>query len=43
MIATGIFALLIWLAFDGELQFFLLYYFVPITVPFVAYAFDRAQ
>ncbi len=36
------FALCLKLLFDGELEFFLLYYFVPITVPFVAYAFDRA-
>jgi hypothetical protein len=37
-----LFAIWIALRFDGERRTFLLYYFVPIGVPFVAYLLDRA-
>ncbi len=37
------FAGLVLLRFTGEARTFLLYYFVPIAVPFVAYLFDRAK
>ncbi len=37
------FAGLILLLFTGGARTFLLYYFVPIAVPFVAYLFDRAK
>lgn len=43
IIAAGIFAVLIHLLFDGDLRWFLLYYFVPIGIPFVAFLFDRAE
>ena len=43
LIAAGIFALLINLLFDGEIRWFLLYYFVPMAIPFVAFLFDRAE
>lgn len=36
-------AALVKAVFDGELEWFLLYYFVPIGVPFVAFLFDRAE
>ncbi len=34
---------LVTVVFDGDLEWFLLYYFVPIGVPFVAFLFDRAE
>ena len=43
MIAAAIFALLVKLLFDGDLRWFLLYYFTPIGIPFVAFLFDRAE
>jgi hypothetical protein len=43
MIAAAIFALWIHLSFDGELRWFLLYYFTPVGIPFVAFLFDRAE
>ena len=43
MIAAAIFALLVTLLFDGDLRWFLLYYFAPIGIPFVAFLFDRAE
>jgi hypothetical protein len=43
MLAAGIAALSIILSFDGSLRWFLLYYFVPIGIPFVAFLFDRAE
>ena len=41
--AASIFALLVTLLFDGEFRWFLLYYFTPIGIPFVAFLFDRAE
>ena len=41
--AAGIFALITTLLFHGELRWFLLYYFTPIGIPFVAFLFDRAE
>ena len=41
--AAAIFALLVTLLFDGEFRWFLLYYFTPIGIPFVAFLFDRAE
>lgn len=29
--------------FDGEMRLFLLFYFMPVGVPFVAYVLDRAE
>ena len=43
LIAVLIFAFFINLLFDGELRWFLLYYFTPIGIPFVAFLFDRAE
>jgi hypothetical protein len=43
ILAAGIFAFLIILFFDGNLRWFLLYYHVPIGIPFVAFLFDRAE
>jgi hypothetical protein len=42
-VAAGLFALFIDLFFDGDFRWFLLYYFVPIAVPFVTFLFDRAE
>ena len=41
--AAGIFAFFITLLFDGDFRWFLLYYYVPIGIPFVAFLFDRAE
>jgi hypothetical protein len=43
LVAAAIFALLVTLFFDGEFRWFLLYYFTPIGIPFVAFLFDRAE
>ena len=43
MAAAAVFALFVYLVFDGERRRFLLYYFVPIGVPFVCFLFDRAE
>lgn len=43
ILAAGLFAFFIHLLFDGDLRWFLLYYFVPIAIPFVAFLFDRAE
>ncbi len=43
IIAAGIFAFFINLLFDGDLRWFLLYYFTPIGIPFVAFLFDRVE
>lgn len=43
VIAASIFAFFINRSFDGELRWFLLFYFTPIGVPFVAFLFDRAE
>ena len=43
ILAAAIFAFFINLFFDGDLRWFLLYYFTPIGIPFVAFLFDRAE
>ena len=43
IVAAAIFALFVTLLFDGDLRWFLLYYFAPIGIPFVAFLFDRAE
>jgi hypothetical protein len=43
LVAATIFALAIILFFEGEFRWFLLYYFTPIGIPFVAFLFDRAE
>jgi hypothetical protein len=43
LIAAAIFALFIYSFFEGELRWFLLYYFTPIGIPFVAFLLDRAE
>ena len=43
ILAAAIFALFIMLLFEGDFRWFLLYYFVPIGIPFVAFLFDRAE
>ena len=43
ILAAGIFAVFIHLLFDGDLRWFLLYYFAPIGIPFVAFVFDRVE
>lgn len=39
---AGLFALIVILRYHGLRQHFLLYYFLPVSVPFVAFVFDRA-
>ena len=43
MMTAAIFALFVTLRFDGEFRWYLLYYFTPIGIPFVAFLFDRAE
>src|SRR5690349_5959543 len=43
MLAAAIFAFFINLSFEGDQRWFLLYYFTPIGIPFVAFLFDRAE
>ena len=43
VLAAGVFALFVTLLFDGNFRRFLLYYFTPIGIPFVAFLFDRAE
>jgi hypothetical protein len=43
LIAAALFALFVALFFEGDLRRFLLYYFTPIGIPFVAFLFDRAE
>src|SRR5215212_434532 len=43
MVAGAIFALFVTLVFDGEYRWFLLYYFTPVGIPFIAFRFDRAE
>lgn len=43
LVAAVIFGLFVTLFFDGELRRFLLYYFTPIGIPFIAFLFDRAE
>lgn len=43
ILAAAIFALFITLLFQGDFRWFLLYYFVPVGIPFVAFLFDRAE
>jgi hypothetical protein len=43
ILAAAVFALFITLLFEGDLRWFLLYYFTPIGIPFVAFLFDRAE
>ena len=41
ILAAAIFAVFVNLSFDGDFRWFLLYYFTPIGIPFVAFLFDR--
>ena len=43
LLATLLFAILISLRYDGEERHYLLYYFAPLVIPFVAYVFDRLK
>jgi hypothetical protein len=43
LLAAWLFALLVTARFEGEFRAFLLLYFLPVGVPFVAFLFDRAQ
>jgi len=43
ILAAAIFAVFVNLSFDGDFRWFLLYYFTPIGIPFVAFLFDRAE
>ena len=43
ILAAAVFALFITLLFEGDLRWFLLYYFTPIGIPFVSFLFDRAE
>jgi len=43
ILAAAIFAFFIILLFEGDYRWFLLYYHVPIGIPFVAFLFDRAE
>jgi hypothetical protein len=43
LLATLLFVILIILRYDGERRHYLLYYFAPLVIPFVAYLFDRLK
>ncbi len=43
LLATLLFAGVVLLVFEGELEWYLLYYFVPIGLPFVAHVLERAR
>ncbi|HEX2996038.1 MAG TPA: hypothetical protein VHP14_14535 [Anaerolineales bacterium] len=43
ILGAAIFALFVILSFNGDTRWFLLYYFTPIGIPFVAFLFDRAE
>jgi hypothetical protein len=43
ILAAGIFAIFVTLLFEGDFRWFLLYYFTPIGIPFVAFLFDRTE
>ena len=43
VLAAGIFAIFVHLSFDGAQRWFLLYYFTPVGIPFVAFLLDRAE
>jgi len=43
LLAAGIFAFFVGLLFDGDFHWFLLYYFTPVGIPFVAFLFDRLE
>lgn len=43
LVSAAIFALVSYVAFDGDLRDLLVYYFAPIGVPFVAFLFERAE
>lgn len=43
LLATVLFVILIILRYDGERRLYLLYYFAPLVIPFVAYIFDRLK
>lgn len=40
---AAIFALVLHRLFEGDFRWFLLYYIVPISIPFVCFLFDRAE
>lgn len=42
LLATLVFAGVIVLVFEGEAEWYLLYYFAPIGIPFVAHVFERS-
>jgi hypothetical protein len=43
LLATVLFVILIFLRYDIERRLYLLYYFAPLVIPFVAYVFDRLK
>lgn len=43
LLFAALFAAVCLVTFEGQRLFFYLYYFVPISVPFVGFLFDRAQ
>lgn len=43
LLATLLFVVLVSLRYDGERRYYLLYYFAPLVIPFVAYIFDRLK
>ena len=43
VLAAAIFAGFVSLLFQGDLRWFLLYYFTPIGIPFVVFLFERAE
>ena len=43
LLAALLFAGVVVLAFEGETEWYLLYYFVPIGVPFVAHVLERSE
>ncbi len=42
-VATAVFALLVYIIFDGDRRPYVLYYSAPIGIPFVCFIFDRAE
>ena len=43
LLAAFVFALVIRLRYEGDTEWFFLYYHVPISIPFVGFLFDRAR
>jgi hypothetical protein len=43
LVAALVFSVFVIKCFDGEMRLFLLFYFMPVGIPFTAYILDRAE